>query len=98
MARAGKYFVHVTTDEPPIYYDNSGKGYTLRGAKNFARIGSGKRKNGTWGEDRAVTRGLRGPLIRVYHHGQREWPVYREQLDSLKGVERLTRNETPSDL
>ena len=98
MARAGKYYVHVIGDDPPILYDNGGRGYTLRNSKAFARIGSQRRKDGSWGEDRVVTRGPRGPVIRVYHHGERLWPMYRSQLKALKGHQALTAYEVPKKL
>lgn len=98
MAQAGKYIVHVTTDEPPIYYDNDGKGYAFSNAKTFARIGSKRRKDGSWGEDRAVSRGKRGPVIRVYHHGEKLWPLYASQVNKLVGSSCLTANEMPRKL
>jgi hypothetical protein len=97
-AKPGRYTVHVTTDDPPIYYNNDGNGYTLSGAKNFARIGSQKRKDGTWGEDRAVTRGVRGPVIRVYSHGERLWPLYASQVNALQGKGSLRPGEMPKKL
>lgn len=97
-AKAGRYTVHVTTDDPPIYYNNDGDGYTLSGAKNFARIGSQKRKDGTWGEDRAVTRAVRGPVIRVYRHGERLWPLYASQVNALQGQGSLRPSELPKKL
>lgn len=90
-----KYFVHVTTDDPPIHYD---KGYDWPNVKAFARIGTQKRKDGTWSEDRVITRGLRGPIVRIYHHGQREWPVYASQVNMLRGKKSLTSKEMPKKL
>jgi len=98
MAQHGKYVVHVTTDDPPIFYDNEGKGYTFNGAVNFGRISTQKRKDGTWGEDRAITRGKRGPIVRVYHHGEKLWPLYASQVNSLSGAASLTPREMPKML
>jgi hypothetical protein len=88
-AKPGRYFVHVPDDVPVIYYDNDGKGYSLAGAKQFARIGSGH------GKGRAVTRGKHGPVIRVYSGGERLWPLYADQLNGLSGKSALTRGEVP---
>ena len=98
MAASGRYTVHFVDEEPPIYYNNGGRGYSLSGAKNFARIGSQQQRDGVWGGDRVVTRGVRGPIIRVYHHGLRLWPLYRSQLSSLPKNQKLTAAETPHDL
>ena len=92
MATHGKYVVHVTTDNPPVYYNNEGSGYTLSGAKNFARIGSQQ------ANDRAVTRGVRGPLVRVYRKGERMWPWYASQVNGLSGSQFLTPGEMPDKL
>ncbi len=100
-AKAGKYAVHVTTDEPPIYYNNEGKGYTFSGAVNYGRIGTQKRKDGSWGEDRAITRGVRGPIVRVYSHDNRVWPFYADGdggVNSLQGKQSLTPREMPKKL
>lgn len=43
--------------------------YTLQAAKAFARIGS------QFGGPRVVTRGVRGPLFRVYIAGKRTFPA-----------------------
>lgn len=80
----GSYFVHMVDDDPVLVYGP----YTLKSAKDFARIGSQPGKSG--GGRRAV---LDGPspgsrMIRVYEEGDRVWPRTLEQLENLAASER----------
>lgn len=86
----GNYY--VLEPKTGIMYPPTGRGYSLKGAKDYARISSQRRKNGTWGNDRYVLRGRDGMVVRVYSHGRRVWPVRPGQLD------RLTRAEHPRNL
>jgi hypothetical protein len=94
MASSTKYYVTVA-DRKPFTYE---KGYTLKNAKTFARIGSSGRKDGSESADRIVTRGPKGPVIRVYSGGERVWPVSLQQIEQLKGRNRLKPNEIPKSL
>jgi hypothetical protein len=60
--------------------------YALPRAKDFARIGS------QTGGDRVVTRGFRGPVVRIYSAGKRLWPM------DLAQAGHLTRSELPRSL
>lgn len=88
------YYV-TARDRHPLQYS---RGYTLKNALAFARIGTTRRKDGSQSSDRIVTRGKNGPIIRVYSDGERVWPVYVEHVDALKGKNRLTAEEIPSKL
>jgi hypothetical protein len=97
----GKYYVHVigASKTEQIRYGP----YSLSGAKNFARISTTRRKSGSKSIDRAVTRGAQGPVIRVYgtspnEQGERLWPLYSEDVNTLRGKQSLTPNEMPKRL
>ena len=77
---AGKYYVHM-----PRAWEVYGP-YALKKAKDFARIGS------QFGDERVVTRGREGPVVRAYVDGKRAWPVTERQLRGL------TRGELPREL
>jgi hypothetical protein len=84
-----KYYVIVRSPRP-FYY---AKGYTLKNAKAFARIGSQRRKSGVKAYDRVIVRGNpRGQIVRVYSDGKRVWPLFDDQLIGLRAA------EIPSDL
>jgi hypothetical protein len=68
---AGKYFVHIEKDGTAY------GPYSLKSAKDFARIGS------QHGSARAVTRGLEGPRVRLYAEGVRRWPTTARQCRGL---------------
>jgi hypothetical protein len=78
---AKKYYVHFIDDDPVVTHGP----YSIKGAKDFARIGS------QYGGRRAVTRGVRGPIIRVYERGHRRWPRGKDEIKRAG----LTRGETP---
>lgn len=60
--------------------------YTLKSAKDFARIGS------QFGSTRYVRRGTgTGPRVRTYTSGERRWPVRESQLGGLLPSERPRR-------
>lgn len=79
---AGRYYVHI-----PRAWEVYGP-YALKRAKDFARIGS------QFGDERVVTRGLDGVVVRVYEDGERVWPVTERQLVD----QGLTRGELPKKL
>jgi hypothetical protein len=90
-----KYRVVAITDDPPVTYENL---YTLSNAMSFARIGTQKRKDGSWSEDRAVARGRSGPVVRVYSHSERIWPIYADHVNKLRGKSALRDSEVPKKL
>jgi hypothetical protein len=60
--------------------------YTLKSAKDFARIGS------QFGKTRYVRRGSgTGPRVRTYTDGERRWPVRESHLGGLLSSERPRR-------
>jgi len=83
---ADRYFVKVVGEK--VVYPREGskyfpRGYSLRKAQDFARIGS------QTGKPRKVLRGgARGKLIRIYREGRRAWPVTATQSKALKPAER----------
>lgn len=81
---AGKYSVGIPADD--IMYS----GYSLKSAKDFARIGSqhGSKRIVIRKSDRAGY----WVLVRVYENGKRTYPVVEEQL------RHLTRGECPRKL
>lgn len=90
-----KYYV-TAMDDPPVHYVN---GYTLKNAKTFARLGTKLRKDGSRSSNRVITRGKhKGPIIRVYQDERRVWPMFADDVNRLKGKDKLTKAEMPSKL
>ena len=98
----GRYYVHIDDPDPILYGP-----YNLLTAQQFARIGSQRRKSGTKSSMRVVTRGERGPTVRVYKTelqgkvGERIWPIYADGqggVNRLRGENSLTPRETPKKL
>jgi hypothetical protein len=87
---ARRYFVRIVKEG--VTYPRPGseyypKGYPLRKAQDFARIGS------QTGGPRQVRRGRRGgPKVRTYTKGKRTWPTTRGQ------AKKLLPSEVPSNL
>ena len=95
---ANKYYVHF--GDEGIY---SGP-YNRKNALTYARIGAQRRKDGSASEDRIVTRGVRGPVVRVYEtdpngkKGVRAWPQSLVDVNSLRGKNTLLPSEFPRTL
>jgi hypothetical protein len=84
MAKKKNYYVMFIDDRPISVYGP----YTLKIAKDFARIGS---QYGT--SRRLVTRGLNGDPVRLYQKGYRRWPRGGVEIEGAG----LTPGELPND-
>jgi len=78
-----EYYVHFVDDDPVLVYGP----YSLKSAKDFARIGSQPGKSG--GGRRAVFTGQKpgSRLVRVYEEGERVWPRTVGALSALSQAE-----------
>lgn len=83
---AKRYFVKIVGER--VVYPQEGskyfpRGYPLRKAQDFARIGS------QTGKPRKVLRGgPQGKHVRTYREGRRAWPITAAQAKTLKPAER----------
>jgi len=90
---AGTYYVHAgTVSRQGVFTaDETWGPYSLKSAKDFARIGS---QTGKYA--RAVSRGTRGLVVRVYRHGERVFPVLAADMTGLTAHERPKASSRPA--